>query len=79
MINWSRTLGCALLMGLSSCAADPTTTTTDGGYGDAGTCLQQSECPCTCICPSGAHGITYASCVDGVCTACGYYCNAYCG
>jgi hypothetical protein len=77
MINWSRALGCALLMGLSSCAADATNTTDGGGY-DAGTCLQQFECPCTCVCPDGHQGVTQASCVDGYCTACGYYCNAFC-
>ena len=91
MINWTRAFaraftpafapvfGCALLLGLSACAQD-SSTSSDGGYGgDAGTCLEQSECACTCICADGLHRVTYATCVDGYCSDCAYFCSAVCG
>jgi hypothetical protein len=78
MTHWTRALCCALTLGLYACAGD-STSTSDGGTGDAGACFQQPECPCTCLCPDGIERPTYSECVGGHCTACAYYCNALCG
>jgi hypothetical protein len=53
----------------------------DGGAGlDGvwGTCTNQLECGCTCVCPSGARGVTYSSCIFGFCESCTNYCLDFC-
>jgi hypothetical protein len=83
-------LGCLTLGGccLSPAGEDPLDagTVVDGGPDagvDAGThkpiiCTNQIECGCTCVCSSGASGVTYASCIFGFCEDCTPYCYDWC-